>query len=134
MLWKIPNWTPLLLVGFLGGAKLLTDYGPPDYAEHALELNIVAIIVALPLGLAMLIRKWLRARYREQTQDDQPSSHTGFWLVLFALVPIVAAGMVKGLLGPNGPAAQIDAMLIAMLGAVFLFQYAKKHAERGHRA
>jgi serine/threonine protein kinase len=127
LLWKFPTWTPLVLIVILFAIKMLADYGPrslPGFPELAI---IFTFVIAAPLAIAMLVSKWLRHRFGNDDVRDQ-GSHQGFWLVLFALVPIVAAGIAGGASGGNGPTGQIVAMLIAMLAAMFLL---KKRRDMG---
>jgi serine/threonine protein kinase len=127
LLWKFPVWTPLALIVALFGIRMLADYGPemsPGFQEMTV---IFTIAVALPLAVAMLISKWLRARFGQDVEKFAGSSHTGFWLVLFAMVPVVAGLAIKPLAGDGLPAV-IGAMVIAMLAALFLL---KKRRDMG---
>ncbi|MFT5093588.1 MAG: serine/threonine protein kinase [Porticoccaceae bacterium] len=127
LLWKFPAWTPLALIVALFGIRMLADYGPemsPGFQEMTV---IFTIAVVLPLAVAMLISKWLRARFGQDVEKFAGSSHTGFWLVLFAMVPVVAGLAIKPLAG-DGLTGMIAAMVIAMLAALFLV---KKRREMG---
>lgn len=125
LLWKFPAWTPLVLIGAMFGIKMFADYGPeslPGSAELNIIFTLVVLMLALPLGILMLIRKLLRARYDLPGEQPAKNTHTGFWTVLFVLLPLVAAGFASGMLGLKGPSAQVVAVLAGVAGAVFLLK------------
>jgi serine/threonine protein kinase len=127
LLWKIPAWSPLVLICLLAGFRLIIEFGPPQYVEVAETANIFTMIVTFPVAVAMIIRKLSSDRRAKKTDSSRPESHTGFWFVLFAAVPVVAGLAMKSLAG-NGPTGMVGAMVIAMLAAMFLF---KKRRDMG---
>lgn len=127
LLWKIPAWSPLVLVCLLAGLRLIIKFGPPDYVEVAETSNILVILVAVPIAVAMIIRKLSNDRRAKTTGSSRPETHTGFWLVLFAAVPVVAGLAMKSLAG-DGLQGVVGAMVMAMLAALFLL---KKRRDMG---
>lgn len=127
LLWKIPAWSPLVLICLLAGLRLIIKFGPLQYAEVAETANIFTVIVTFPVAVAMIIRKLSNDRRAEKTGGSRPATHSGFWFVLFAAVPIVAGLAIKPLAG-DGLTGMIAAMVIAMLAALFLL---KKRRDMG---
>ena len=93
LLWKLPAWTPLVVIGAMFEIKMVADYGPetlPGYAELNIIFTLVVLMLVLPLAIFMLIRKLLRSRYGLQDEQSAKNSHTGFWTALFVLLPLVS--------------------------------------------
>lgn len=120
LLWKFPAWTPLALIVILVLIRMLAEYGPNELPGFPELATIFTLAVALPLAVAMLISKWLRHRFGNDDDRQGLGSHQGFWLVLFALVPIVAAGFTKGIFGGSGLTGVISAALLASVAAFLL--------------
>lgn len=127
LLWKIPSWSPLILICLLAGFRLIIEFGPPQYAEVAETSNILVILVSIPIVVGMIIRKLSNDRRAEKTGSPRPPTHSGFWFVLFAAVPVVA-GLAMKSLGGDGLPGMIGAMVIAMLAVLFLL---KKRRDMG---
>jgi uncharacterized membrane protein YhaH (DUF805 family) len=127
LLWKIPGWSPLVLICLLASLRLIIEFGPQQHAEVAETLNILVILVAIPVAVGMLIHRLSHDRRAKKSGSSRPESHSGFWFVLFAAVPVVAGLVMKPLAGDGLPAV-IGAMVIAMLAALFLL---KKRRDMG---
>ncbi|MDA1166370.1 MAG: serine/threonine-protein kinase [Planctomycetota bacterium] len=127
LLWKIPAWSPFVLVVWLAGLRLMTRFGPSQYAEVAETATILTILVAMPVAVAMIIRKLSNDRRDKKSGSSRLESHSGFWFVLFAAAPVVAGLAMKPLAG-DGPAGLVGAMMVAMLAALFLL---KKRRDMG---
>jgi len=127
LLWKIPAWSPLVLICLLAGFRLIIKFGPSQHAEVAETANILTVIVAFPVAVAMIILKLSNDHRAKKTDSRRPGTHSGFWFVLFAAVPVVAGLAMRPLAG-NGPAGMVGAMVIALLAALFLF---KKRRDMG---
>ncbi len=129
LLWKIPAWSPLFLICLLAGFRLIIKFGPPQHAEVAETANILTMLVAFPVAVAMIIRKLSNDRRGEKSGSSRPATHSGFWFVLFAAVPVVAGLAMRPLAGDGLPWV-IGAMVVAMLAALFLLKKKKESWDR----
>jgi serine/threonine protein kinase len=126
LLWKFPGWTPLLLIPVVVVPQFLSRFGPSEYADFAKgPANLLVLAIAFPLSIFFIISNLRRARREQKAKPGKNDAHTGFWMLLFAIVPIAAAGITKGQLGLSGPTAVIISAVIAMLGVTFLLRARK---------